>query len=1157
MKRAIYNAGKKLMALLGVAVLVIVPVASRAVQATPASDTLTAFIAGQQSDHTVKFKAASGIDDPADTVTLYLPDFVFGSVGLGDIDLHFGPVTGLENSATIAALPAVGVWGLGIAGQLITFTAPSNAAPGTIPTGDFIVIRIGTNTGGVNQLTNPAAPQVAQITINGTFGGWNMIAVPILDNDSMSVTAIVPQAASTTTPPEPPPGGGTAPAISGIQVINITSNAATVIWVTDQNSNSEVSYGFTLAHASGTITNATQVQNHSLTINGLSSATLYHFIVKSTNASFLSSQSGDQTFVTLGDVTPPLISNIQVININDTSALVTWDTDEPATTRVDYGLDAGYGSQGSAVGYQTSHSVQLNGLTPGTTYHFRVASTDNSGNPAQSPDGTFVTTHDVTPPANVQNFSAAAGDTTVTLTWNNPPDVDFAGTKILRKLGSYPTGPTDGDVVYIGSGVTTLDNGLTNGVTYYYAAYAFDTNGNFASGALAQATPQGPPLPPIPPAPTTTPPIPPQPPLPPQPPSPPVPPQPPIPPAPTTTPPIPPIPPVPPVTTGTQPVIPIIPTPEAVTPISVHFYTDNGTIELVPDSTGSFGALAGTTVTVSVPLAGLGSLPDVATVSIGSSLYSLGLSKNGTEYTGTFVVPQAGKYPVITTVVFKNGTVSQVQNTLVAQLTGAVLVEPLVGTPSETVEGAKVQLFHEVNGVWVPYGAPQTSGSNGKYGYTVPNGRFYAVVEKDGFRKKTTNPIFVERNVYNENITLIKEPVVVTLPPEAPIAEKVQVAAAAAVQNLVYTAEVIKEIFQTPEVQLASDIATPSLLAVSLINIASSLSAFNFLAYFQYLFTQPILIFGRRRKKKWGFVYNSLSKQPVDLAVVRLVHFESRLVVQTMVTDRFGRFRFLVKQGDYYVEVVKPGYTFPSAYLKDKTEDVDYVDLYHGGKFAFSGDGVIALTIPLDPVAMEETPKGVLFRSFLHLLRKSFAISGIVLGSIILVVRPSIVNLLLLILQFVLYFLFKRLGAPVKPRKWGTVIDAKTHKPVANAIVRIFDKKFNKLLEMQVTGARGAYGFFVRRNIYFLTVDKLGYVKHISNDIDLQGKDEALIDQNIYLEPDSGKTKPKLTATTPKPSTPAIIGASVKKAQKSKILQTPMAQLGVPGLPEPKSNEKP
>ncbi len=72
---------------------------------------------------------------------------------------------------------------------------------------------------------------------------------------------------------------------------------------------------------------------------------------------------------------------------------------------------------------------------------------------------------------------------------------------------------------------------------------------------------------------------------------------------------------------------------------------------------------------------------------------------------------------------------------------------------------------------------------------------------------------------------------------------------------------------------------------------------------------------------------------------------------------------------------------------------------------------------------------------------------------------------------------------------------------MGKVIVRIFDKKFNKLLETQVTDSNGKYGFFVRRNVYYVTAEKEGFERYSSPDIDLSTKDEAaIVDQNIPLK---------------------------------------------------------
>ena len=91
-------------------------------------------------------------------------------------------------------------------------------------------------------------------------------------------------------------------------------------------------------------------------------------------------------------MTPPVISAVGTSAVTATGATVTWTTDEPATTRVDYGTTTAYGQSSTAdLSLTTSHSRQLLGLNPSTTYHYRVISADAATNTSTSPDAQFTT----------------------------------------------------------------------------------------------------------------------------------------------------------------------------------------------------------------------------------------------------------------------------------------------------------------------------------------------------------------------------------------------------------------------------------------------------------------------------------------------------------------------------------------------------------------------------------------------------------------------------------------------------------------------------------------------------------------------------------------------------------------------------------------------
>jgi len=94
------------------------------------------------------------------------------------------------------------------------------------------------------------------------------------------------------------------------------------------------------------------------------------------------------------DVADPVISNTAT-STTDTTATITWTTDEDASTRTGYGLTSTYTSyttESDTSTRVTSHSDTLSDLTPCTTYHYGVYSEDASGNGATSTDDTLMTT---------------------------------------------------------------------------------------------------------------------------------------------------------------------------------------------------------------------------------------------------------------------------------------------------------------------------------------------------------------------------------------------------------------------------------------------------------------------------------------------------------------------------------------------------------------------------------------------------------------------------------------------------------------------------------------------------------------------------------------------------------------------------------------------
>jgi len=134
-------------------------------------------------------------------------------------------------------------------------------------------------------------------------------------------------------------------------------------------------------------------------------------------------------------------------------------------------------------------------LTPGVRYYFTAYAQDSAGNWSTGVTSTAVPVVDVTPPANVTSFTATPYTArNIQLSWTNPSDIDYKGTMVRFKTTGFPTGPSDGTLLCTraaspGSSDSYLHDEITPGITYYYRAFSYDAEPNYASGVTASGVP--------------------------------------------------------------------------------------------------------------------------------------------------------------------------------------------------------------------------------------------------------------------------------------------------------------------------------------------------------------------------------------------------------------------------------------------------------------------------------------------------------------------------------------------------------------------------------------------------------------------------------------------------------------------------------------------
>jgi peroxiredoxin len=145
-------------------------------------------------------------------------------------------------------------------------------------------------------------------------------------------------------------------------------------------------------------------------------------------------------FINRTETTPPSISGAAA-NTTESTAIVTWVTDEPATGQVKYSIDGqNISTTPVDTNLTTFHSITLTNLNSGTTYTFTIISKDAAGNEAASAASrTFKTVTAI--PVAAKEGSRAPDFTLKDLSGNNVKLSDFRGKIVMVNFWATWCGP--------------------------------------------------------------------------------------------------------------------------------------------------------------------------------------------------------------------------------------------------------------------------------------------------------------------------------------------------------------------------------------------------------------------------------------------------------------------------------------------------------------------------------------------------------------------------------------------------------------------------------------------------------------------------------------------------------------------------------------------
>lgn len=300
----------------------------------------------------------------------------------------------------------------------------------------------------------------------------------------------------------------------------------------------------------------------------------------------------------------------------------------------------------------------------------------------------------------------------------------------------------------------------------------------------------------------------------------------------------------------------------------------------------------------------------------------------------------------------------------------------------------------------------------------------------------------------------------------------------------------------------SKDIAVGSLISLPLLTALSLAFGNTYIwALLIRVFSYILALFKIGKKKRnCGLVYNSVTKEPLGMAIVRIFSKEGRLVA-TEVTNQYGIFESSLPSDTYKLDINMNGYVFPSSLIAGN-QDLPYRNIYTGGDFNLSNHP-ISYSVPIDPLnkSVLQEIKTVVRNRFINIsisLINIVILIGLLFSILSYIKVPNTFNLVLLILYILTLVITIVMNSQGKYR-FGTVRDIYEER-LEGVELSLMETEFGTNFARRITDEKGKYRFIVPGGEYKLVSTDPDYNIMVDRESIFKGKkDKVMVISNNLI----------------------------------------------------------